>query len=502
MRVQKKIIIVGAGISGLSAGCYACMNGYDTEIFEMNSIPGGLCAAWKRKGYTFDISMHLLVGSKGGPFHRMWQELGVLQDRSFYYHDNISVVESGGKSLKLAADPRSLLEQMEALSPEDTRLSKRFVRLVGGRGMAGAGSLKPYERYGLLDTLKMICVVLPHIGTLSRYKKMTIQEFAEQFQDPFLKDAVRFIIDSPGWPMQHFPMVALSGLLKSAVSEAGVPIGGSQRVVFGIADLFRKLGGVLHTRCRVRELMVQDDCVKGIRLDDGTAHHADTVIWAADGRTLIFDLLKGKYVNDEIRRMYDEWIPVVPIVHVMLGVNRDMSGEPCRLVFELEKPVTVAGEEHRWIYVLHHCFDPTMAPPGKSAVEVWYATRYEYWESLVRDRTAYNAEKKRIADLTLRELEKRWPGFASQVEVVDVPTPATYHRYTGNWRGSPDGWYITPENMEKQAMLRTLPGLSGLNMVGQWTVPFAGTVISALSGRQCIEMLCGKDKKRFTGRVG
>ena len=56
--MEKRTVIIGAGIAGLSAGCYALMNGYKTTIFEMHTIPGGLCTAWKRKGYTFDISMH------------------------------------------------------------------------------------------------------------------------------------------------------------------------------------------------------------------------------------------------------------------------------------------------------------------------------------------------------------------------------------------------------------------------------------------------------------
>jgi phytoene dehydrogenase-like protein len=138
-----------------------------------------------------------------------------------------------------------------------------------------------------------------------------------------------------------------------------------------------------------------------------------------------------------------------------------------------------------------------MAPPGKSAVEVWYATRYDYWQTLARDRAAYEAEKKRIAEATIAELDKRWPGFASRVEVVDVPTPATYVRYTGNWQGSPDGWYITPDNMGKRTLLRTLPGLSGLYMVGQWTAPFTGTVFAAISGRQLIQLLCKQNKIPF-----
>jgi len=59
----KSIIIVGGGIGGLSAGCYAQMNSYRTQIFEMNDKPGGLCTAWQRKGYTIDGCLCWLVGS-------------------------------------------------------------------------------------------------------------------------------------------------------------------------------------------------------------------------------------------------------------------------------------------------------------------------------------------------------------------------------------------------------------------------------------------------------
>ena len=79
----KRMLIIGAEIAGLSTGCYAQMNGYKTSIFEMHTIPGGLCTAWKRKGYTFDISMHNFVGSRPGPFNRMWGELGVLDDHKY-----------------------------------------------------------------------------------------------------------------------------------------------------------------------------------------------------------------------------------------------------------------------------------------------------------------------------------------------------------------------------------------------------------------------------------
>lgn len=61
---KKKVIIIGAGMAGLSAGCHLQMSDYDTEIYELGSTPGGLCTGWERNGYSFDGCIHWLVGTK------------------------------------------------------------------------------------------------------------------------------------------------------------------------------------------------------------------------------------------------------------------------------------------------------------------------------------------------------------------------------------------------------------------------------------------------------
>lgn len=63
---RDRVIVIGAGIAGLPAGCYGQMNGYATEIFELHTLPGGLCTSWKRKGYTFDGCIQWLVGTGAG----------------------------------------------------------------------------------------------------------------------------------------------------------------------------------------------------------------------------------------------------------------------------------------------------------------------------------------------------------------------------------------------------------------------------------------------------
>jgi phytoene dehydrogenase-like protein len=297
--------------------------------------------------------------------------------------------------------------------------------------------------------------------------------------------------------MPDYPMITLTGFINSGLNKSGVPLGGSQQVAFKIADLYKELGGDIRFNQKVKDLIVSDNMVKGIVLDDGSMHYADTIVWAGDGHTLIFDILKGKYISEQLKNMYANWIPVKPVLHVMMGVNRDFSAEPHKLIFELDNPEMIAGREVRWMCLLHHSFDPSMAPAGRSAVEVWFDTDYDYWERLADDREKYEAEKQRIAEITISHIEKRYPGFSSQVEVIDIPTPVTYKRYTGNWKGSPDGWSITNANLFSMEPVRSLPGLEGLYMAGQWTAPYTGTVIAALSGRQIIQLMCRKDKKKF-----
>ena len=118
--MENSIIIIGGGITGMSAGCYLRMNGYHTTIFEMHDKTGGVCTGWKRKGYTIDGAMHWLVGTKPGTtFYNIWEELGVTQGWTVVDHEQFLRVEgTGGKSLTLYSDINRLEQHMEELAPE------------------------------------------------------------------------------------------------------------------------------------------------------------------------------------------------------------------------------------------------------------------------------------------------------------------------------------------------------------------------------------------------
>lgn len=70
-----KIVIVGAGVSGLSAGIFALKAGYEVEIYEKNNVAGGCCSSWKRGDFTIDNCIHWLTGTKKGtPQYNVWKE--------------------------------------------------------------------------------------------------------------------------------------------------------------------------------------------------------------------------------------------------------------------------------------------------------------------------------------------------------------------------------------------------------------------------------------------
>src|SRR5688572_6946636 len=72
---DRHIIIIGGGLAGLSAGCYALRNGYRTTLIEHNRTLGGVCTSWHREPYTVDGCIHWLTG---GPFERLYQELDIV----------------------------------------------------------------------------------------------------------------------------------------------------------------------------------------------------------------------------------------------------------------------------------------------------------------------------------------------------------------------------------------------------------------------------------------
>jgi phytoene dehydrogenase-like protein len=81
----------------------------------------------------------------------------------------------------------------------------------------------------------------------------------------------------------------------------------------------------------------------------------------------------------------------------------------------------------------------------------------------------------------------------------NVSTPVTVIRYTGNWKGSMEGWLITPHTRFR-SLPKTLPGLQQFMMIGQWTMPGGGLPSGLTTARSAVQAICKHDGGGFTAR--
>ncbi len=189
---DKSIIIIGAGFAGLSAGIYAQMNGYKTRIYEMHSLPGGLCTAWKREGYTIDGCIHWLVGSNPeSGMYRYWQEVGIAQDREFINMDEYMRYEGDdGRTFIIYSDVDKLEKHMLELSPQDAGVTREFIQGI----RLGIAFDPPSESDPFIKrTLKGIKLGLTMVTKGRDFKKwmtVTARDFSARFKDPLIRDAL------------------------------------------------------------------------------------------------------------------------------------------------------------------------------------------------------------------------------------------------------------------------------------------------------------------------
>jgi len=495
---EKSTIIIGAGIAGLSAGCYGQMNGYRTRIFEMQNKPGGVCTTWKRNGYKIDGCIHWLVGSSPrNSFYRFWEELGAVQGQRMIYHEEFMRIEgANGKTLIMYTDINRLEQHMKELAPEDTDVIEDFIKGACSCTRFPMPIEKAPELYSPIDGLKMMFKMFPFLRFMRKWRRISTQDFAKRFKNPFLRQAFPVVFgDFPDMPM----LAMLMTLAWLHQKTAGYPLGGSLEFARAIERRYLNLGGEIHYKSPATKILVENDQAVGVQVADGTEHRSDIVISAADGHTTIFDMLDGKYINDKIQGYYDKLPLFPPLIHIALGVARSFDELPSSVAginYPLDEAVTIAGKEWKRLGVYIYNFDPSLVPVGKTVLKVMFNSDYEYWKKLKQEPERYKAEKEHIADQVIALLDRRYPGLAAQVEMHDVATPMTWERYTGNWRGSYEGWLFSTKNFGMR-MSKTLPGLKNFYMVGQWVEPGGGLPPAAMSGRNVTQIICKQDKRPF-----
>ena len=493
--MKKKVIIIGGGIAGLCAGSYLQINGYDTEIFEMHDKSGGCCTSWTRKGYTFDGCIHFLYGTGGSnAFYPLWKELIDIQGMEIVDFKEYSQIVKDGTTLTLFADTEKLKKELLRIAPEDSVIIEEFINAIQEFDKIDMPIDVAPETLGMVELLKLLKDMKPYLNLQKKWN-ISVRDFVNKLTNPFLKEVLPASFE--GEEMSLIAMITSFSAMN--LKSAGYPIGGSLEFARKIEERYISLGGKLHFKQNVTQIIIDKNSAKGIILENGDEHHADIIISAADGYNTIFEMLEGKYINKKIANYYKSLNLFRSLVQVSLGLNRTFDNTPHSYSLFIDEPIIFEDNNKiERLELMIYNFDPTLAPAGKTTVTVSIETHNdEYWSNLRNeDRERYRAEKKKIAEEVIDRLDKFFGNIKSKVEVIDVATPATYIRYTNNWKGRYMGWMLTPKGLVTR-MKKTLPGLKNFYLISQWATVGGGVPVGIMSGRNITQVICKKDKRKF-----
>lgn len=468
-----KIIIIGGGIAGLTAGIYGQNLGLDCEIYEKNANVGGNLTGWNRKGCTIDNCIHWLTGTlPGNQMNEIWHEIGMLDDKvSLYRADYLYESRRGNESIALYADPEETRYKMLSLSPADAREINRFIRTAEALDpIVGSGSLPEKAE------------ILLHLPDVAYYWKTNLYSLAGKFHHPLLRLLLTDYIGG------EFSAMALLCAYTAFLSGNGsVPLGGSLAAASRIRERFLAVGGTLHTGTAVKRVVVRNGRACGILTDDGSFVPADAVICACDPAVTFGQLLPEEWMPLKMRKRWnDPKTPVFSSIHAAFLCDRAaLVPFGTRII---DAPYFSSRSGGR-LPVREYSHEADNAPDGKVLLQTLvFQTEQESleWIALKKNPAAYESRKRALSDQMAFAIGDAMPELAESLEPVDFWTPATYHDFFGSRAGAYLSNAFTP-SASLRPLPASLPGIRNLSLATQWLRSPGGLPIAALSGLKAIE---------------
>lgn len=487
--VGPRLLIIGGGLAGLSAGCYALRSGFRPTIIEHNGALGGVCTAWQRGAYTIDGCIHWLTG---GAFSRLYDELGILQRVPLRTLEQFATYEQIGMGVDIAItrDLDALVRALTDLSPED---GEELTRLRdGARTFAElAPPIDAAEVATLRERLRSLWDARGAATTFLHFRQSVGDWARERLHGAQLRRFFARI--APESAPALFLLMLLGYLERGYLSR---PVGGTAAFRDALVEAYRSAGGELILPATAQEIWVEAGRAQGVRLADGTILRSDYVLSTASLPETVLQLLGGSYDARTTRDRLTSWKLFNPIALVSFGVEQPYAQFPGLRFIDGVPPLEVGGKSNECLYVRVCNDDPCFAPAGHSVVQVMLQTDYEWWATLG---SRYPAEKEAVAEAALAALEPHFDGFRAAVRMRDVATPLTYWSMARSWRGAYEGWLPTVDAVFSHPS-KTLAGLKGLYLAGQWLEPGGGVPMAVLSGRQAVQLLCADAALPFSAR--
>ena len=496
MQNRKTIVIIGAGVAGLSAGIYAEQHGFHAILLEKNPSVGGMCTGWYRKGYYLDGCVHWLTGTKEGTLlNEMWKNLDVFKSQDdILYLPSWGTYEYQGQKVTMWTDLDRAEREWKELSPVDSKMIHKFFKMVRDFTKVELPLDLPLSLMPLHRKLKLGIDVLKVWPSYLKTMPMSCEQFANKFKNPCIRFALTKcqIGDGNLFSMLYSYATIVNG-------DGGIPRGGSKPMVERMKEKFLALGGTLKVNANVESVIIEKDAARGVKLANGQIIKGDAVVSCLDANYTLKKLLRDQYRLPSFeKRFANPKLNTSPSCMLLSFSVREDNNLPIPYSFET-KSFEVGGLSIDHVTVRSYSYDETFTRKGRTVMTVMVDQtnkQYPFWRELAKDRAKYNKYKNDVANEVISRIEEHFPSLKGDIELLDVATPYTFNRYVN----TSNGVYMSFFFMTKGGMYShrgTLKGLRDFYLSGQWLQGPGGLPIAMTQGKFAIQRICKKEKLSF-----
>jgi phytoene dehydrogenase-like protein len=483
------ILIIGGGVSGLSAGIFARLHGHTATVCERHAVPGGNLTGWDRGGFHIDNCIHWLTGTNpASNIYRMWDKLGVFENTEIIGGESLYTCALGGQSISIKRNLRDFQADLLALSPEDEKEIRSLVLAIETlQGLFGIGG----ENH---DEQKPLSSVIPAIPALLKYYNITTGQLGERFSHPLLK-----FFFGAFWGDNFGAFTLIFVFAHYCGYNGDLPSGGSTAMANRMAERLRSLGGTLLLKTEAVKIHVENGRAHAVTFADGTTREADYVVLTGDPASMFGE---GKLLDApmprQLRKLYEN-----PRMRRFSSYHCAFACDTADLPFHGDYifPIPEAYREMlctNRLILREFSHEPTFSPAGKQLIQTLTYVYEEDAEAFItqrrEDRVGYKERKREISELTRLLIEAQFPELAGKLTLLDVWTPATYRRYTdaniGSWMS-----FALPAKTIPSRLSNRIPGLSNVILATQWQQSPGGLPIAADGGKKAIRTVNELEEK-------
>ncbi|MDD4098334.1 MAG: NAD(P)/FAD-dependent oxidoreductase [Lentisphaeria bacterium] len=447
------VIIIGAGLSGISAGVRLSHYGRKVRILERHAFPGGMNAYYERRGRTLDVGLHALTnfapeGIRSAPLNKLLRQMRIRRHELDLQPQTFSEIVFPACSLRLDNDFAAFAAQVEQHFPGETAGFRRLV-----------------DRIRQTDALSPVAVEESARAVLDEY-----------LASPLLRDLLLCPVMLYGNPMagdMDFNQFCI--IFQSVILEGfGRPRHGMKPFLDCLLKRFTDQGGELSLGVGVSGMTVTDGRVSAVVTDKGEELHADAFLSCA-----------GALETARLFRTPPPELAAFPAGNIgfcetLFDLNcppRHLGLDACVIFRNLRDefvfaPPAARVDWHSQIICMPGNYQQCEGIADANTVRLSLLASPSWWFGLAPG--PYREAKKRLAEEQIAMLDAWKPGFAEAVTGWDMFTPKTIRRFTGHVNGA---IYGSPRKLRSGASA----DLSNLFLCGT-DQGFLGIVGALMSG--------------------